>query len=77
MASRRSLGHDDSGGALRGKNGAPLRGLDEAAIRAATLHDDPCDYAFVEHALPLALTEQVRSDAPRIPDRGSYGLLDL
>jgi SM-20-related protein len=56
---------------------APLSMLDEAAIAAAALRRDPYDFAFVEHALPARLKDQVLEDAPRIPDRGSYGLPDL
>ncbi len=56
---------------------APLAMLDEAAIAAAELRTDPYDFAFVEHALPAGLKDQVLEDAPRIPDRGSYGLPDL
>lgn len=56
---------------------APLAMIDEAAVAAAELRRDPYDFAFVEHALPLRLKEKVLSDAPRIPDRGSYALPDL
>ncbi len=56
---------------------APLEMIDEAAVAAAELRHDPYDFAFVEHALPERLKEQVLADAPRIPDRGSYGLPDL
>ena len=51
--------------------------LDEAAIAAAGLRRDPYDFAFVEQALPARLKDEVLADAPRIPDRGSYGLPDL
>ncbi len=56
---------------------APLRMIDEAAVAAARLNTDPYDYAYVEHALPAQLKEDVLADAPSIPDRGSYGLPDL
>lgn len=56
---------------------APLATIDEAAIVAAALRHDPYDFAFVEHALPMRLKEEVLADVPRIPDRGSYGLPDL
>lgn len=56
---------------------APLAMLDEAAIAAAVLRHDPYDFAFVEHALPERLKDEVLADAPHIPDRGSYGLPDL
>jgi hypothetical protein len=56
---------------------APFAMLDEAAIAMAELRHDPYDFAFVEHALAPALKEPVLADAPRIPDRGSYGLPDL
>jgi hypothetical protein len=55
----------------------PFAMLDEAAIAAATIRHDPYDFAFVEHALPERLKEEVLADAPQIPDRGSYGLPDL
>jgi SM-20-related protein len=56
---------------------APLGMIDEAAVGAAELRHDPYDFAFVERALPARLKEDVLADAPRIPDRGSYGLPDL
>ena len=55
----------------------PLAMLDEAAIAAAELRHDPYDYAFVEQAIDPGLKDAVLSHAPRIPDRGSYGLPDL
>lgn len=55
----------------------PLSMLDEAAVAAAPLRRDPYDFAFVEHALPEHLKDEVLADAPPIPDRGSYGLPDL
>lgn len=56
---------------------APLTMIDEAAVAAAELRRDPYDFTFVEQALPLRLKEEVLADAPKIPDRGSYGLPDL
>lgn len=56
---------------------APLALLDEAAIAAAELRHDPYDYAFVDQAIDPGLKDAVLSHAPRIPDRGSYGLPDL
>ena len=56
---------------------APLAMIDEAAVAAAELRHDPYDFVFVEQALPARLKEEVLEDAPRIPDRGSYGLPDL
>ncbi|HKM64936.1 MAG TPA: 2OG-Fe(II) oxygenase [Acidisphaera sp.] len=56
---------------------APLTMLDEAAITAAELRHDPYDFAFVDHAMPARLKEQVLDDAPAIPDRGSYALPHL
>jgi hypothetical protein len=56
---------------------APFMMLDEAAVAAAELRHDPCDFASVEHALAPALEEAVLADAPEIPDRGSYALTDL
>ncbi len=51
--------------------------LDSSAIMSAVLQHEPYDYAFVEHAIPQRLKEVVLADAPRIPDRGSYGLPNL
>ena len=51
--------------------------LDESAITSAELQHEPYDYAFVEHAIPSRLRDEVLADAPRIPDRGSYGLPNL
>ncbi|MBW4090288.1 MAG: 2OG-Fe(II) oxygenase [Proteobacteria bacterium] len=56
---------------------APLALLDEAAIAGAELRQDPYDYAFVDRAIDPGLKDAVLSHAPRIPDRGSYGLPDL
>ncbi len=56
---------------------APLALLDEAAIAAAELRHDPYDYAFVDQAIDPGLKDAVLAHAPRIPDRGSYGLPDL
>ncbi len=58
-------------------NTLPFVMLDEAAIAAAPLQRDPYDFAFVEQALPAQQRDAVLADAPRIPDRGSYGLPDL
>lgn len=51
--------------------------LDEAAIAAAELRHDPYDFASVKHAIGSRFKEEVLADAPRIPDRGSYGLPSL
>ncbi len=56
---------------------SPFALLDEAAIAAAELRRDPYEYAFAEHAIPPAYKDEVLADAPRIPDRGSYGLPSL
>ena len=56
---------------------APLSMIDEAAVAAAPLRHDPYDFTFIENALPARLKDDVLADAPRIPDRGSYGLPDL
>jgi SM-20-related protein len=55
----------------------PFSMLDEAAIAAAELHQDPYDFAFVDQAIDPRLKDEVLADAPPIPDRGSYGLPDL
>jgi len=51
--------------------------LDETAIAAAQLRHDPYEFAFVEHAIDPRFKDEVLADAPRIPDRGSYGLPSL
>lgn len=51
--------------------------LDAEAIAAAELRRDPYDFAFVEQAIGAKHKDEVLADAPRIPDRGSYGLPDL
>jgi 2OG-Fe(II) oxygenase superfamily len=51
--------------------------LDESAIATAKLQHEPYDFAFVEQAIPLRFKDEVLADAPRIPDRGSYGLPSL
>ncbi|CAK0765329.1 NikM protein [Azospirillaceae bacterium] len=58
-------------------NDAPFFLLNEEAIRKAELRCDPYDFAFVEQAIDPIHKEAVLSDAPVIPDRGSYGLPDL
>jgi SM-20-related protein len=55
----------------------PFSLLDETAIAAAALRRDPYDFAFVEHAIDPRFKDDVLNDAPRIPDRGSYGLPSL
>jgi hypothetical protein len=56
---------------------APFLMLDEEEIAVAKLHQDPYEYAFVEHAIDPRYKDAVLADAPAIPDRGSYGLPDL
>lgn len=56
---------------------APLTILDEDAIRAAGLHRDPYDFAFVEQAIKPSFKEQILNDAPEIPWRGSYAMGQL
>src|SRR5476649_2472419 len=51
--------------------------LDEAEIKAAKLRHDPYDFAFAEQAIAPRFREEVLADAPKIPDRGSYGLPNL
>lgn len=55
----------------------PFAMLNEAAIAAASLRHDPYDFAFVDQAIDPDLKTKVLSDAPKIPDRGSYALPDL
>ena len=55
----------------------PFSLLDESAIAAAVVRRDPYEFAFVEHAIDPRFRDDVLNDAPRIPDRGSYGLPSL
>ena len=55
----------------------PFQILDEDAIASCQLRRDPYDFAFVDQALPLSLKEEVLSDAPEIPWRGSYAMRQL
>jgi hypothetical protein len=51
-----------------------FRTLDAAAIAVAPLRDDPYEFSYVDQALRPELRTEILGDAPRIPDRGSYGL---
>ena len=55
----------------------PFNVLDHAMIAGAELRHDPYDWAFTENAIVPAHRDAIRADAPRIPDRGSYGLASL
>ena len=55
----------------------PFAYLNEEAIRAAVLNNQPYDYAFVPNAIEERYKEEVLLDAPVIPHRGSYGLPSL
>jgi SM-20-related protein len=55
----------------------PFAYLNEEAIRAAVLNNQPYDYAFVPNAVEERYKEEVLLDAPVIPHRGSYGLPSL
>lgn len=55
----------------------PFALLDERAIAAAELRRDPYDYSYVDHAISPRSTDEVLTDAPQIPHRGSYGLPSL
>jgi len=46
--------------------------LDEKAIAAAELRNDPCDFAFVDQAIDPKHKGDVLSDAPDIPCHGTY-----
>ncbi len=51
--------------------------LDAKAIDDAELHTTPYDWAFVEQAIPAVHKDEVLTDAPEIPYRGSYAIPDL
>ncbi|MDR3515506.1 MAG: 2OG-Fe(II) oxygenase [Azospirillaceae bacterium] len=55
----------------------PFTYLDAEAIAAASLNHTPYDYAFAAGAIDPKYKDEVLADAPRIPDRGSYGLPNL
>ncbi len=63
--------------AILRSNDTPFALLDEASIRSAELRRDPYDYAFADQAISPRFKGEVLADAPRIPDRGSYGLPSL
>jgi hypothetical protein len=56
---------------------APFHYLDTSAIAAAELRTDPYEYAFVDHSIPLAFKDEVLADAPKIPQKGTYGIPTL
>ena len=58
-------------------NDSPLSILDERAILASEVYHDPYDFSFTEHAIAPNLKDDILADAPKIPDRGSYGLPSL
>jgi SM-20-related protein len=51
--------------------------LNEEAIRASVLRNEPYDFTFVQNAIEERYKEEVLLDAPVIPHRGSYGLPSL
>lgn len=51
--------------------------LDETAINASVLKTEPYDWTYLPNAIPNRFLDQVLADAPKIPERGSYGLPDL
>jgi hypothetical protein len=51
--------------------------LNEEAIRASVLRNEPYDFTFVQNAIEERYKEEVLIDAPVIPHRGSYGLPSL
>ena len=55
----------------------PFLVLDEDAIASGQLQRDPYDYAFVEQSLPISMRDEVLTDAPEIPWRGSYAMRQL
>lgn len=57
-------------------HGQPFALLDETAIAAAKVWNDPYHFAFVERAISPQYKRTVLSDAPNIHD-GRYGRLDL
>ena len=59
------------------KSDPPFRFLDEAAIAAAERNHIPYDWAYVGPAIAPRHQDAVLTDAPEIPDRGSYGLPQL
>jgi hypothetical protein len=60
-----------------GKAERPFAYLNEEAIRASVLNNQPYDYTFVPNAIEERFKEEVLLDAPIIPQRGSYGLPSL
>src|ERR1022692_1046397 len=56
---------------------SPLTMLDETAIRAAPLRNDPFDFTYVDQAIHASHKSDVLRDLPEIPYRGSYALSSL
>ena len=52
--------------------GASFKYLDEAAIGKLTIKTEPYEWGYVPDALPQEVKDEVLSDAPVIPTRGSY-----
>jgi SM-20-related protein len=55
----------------------PFAYLNEEAIRASVLNNQPYDYTYIPNAIEERYKEEVLIDAPVIPHRGSYGLPSL
>jgi hypothetical protein len=55
----------------------PFSVLDESALAAMEVRHEPYDYAFVDQVMPASMREEILSDAPIIPHRGTYGIPNL
>jgi hypothetical protein len=55
----------------------PFAVLDEAALEAMEVRNDPYDYAFVDQALPMTRRDEILADCPVIPHRGTYDVPNL
>jgi SM-20-related protein len=64
-------------GTQAGKEAKAFNYLNEEAIRASALRNEPYDFTFIPNAIEERYKEEVLIDAPVIPHRGSYGLPSL
>jgi hypothetical protein len=64
--------HQEHAAMARDETG--FKTLDAAAIAAAPLRHDPYEFSYIDQALRPDDKTAILGDAPRIPERGSYGL---
>ncbi len=52
----------------------PFHYLDESVIEKLEMHTEPYEWGYIDNLLPQKFKEEIMSDAPVIPTRGSYGI---